>query len=36
MYFKPNKMTSSEIINKVDGFYNGANLIKIRIINKMK
>ena len=36
MYFRSNEMNSNEIINKFDGFYNGINIIKIRIINKIK
>ena len=36
MYFMSNDMNSNEIINKFDGFYNGTNIIKIGIVNKIK
>ena len=31
-----NKMNFSEILNKFDEFYNDINVIKIKIVNKMK
>ena len=31
-----NKINSSEILDKFDEFHNGINVIKTRIINKIK
>ena len=36
MYFRSNKINSNKIYDKYDRFYNDTNIIKIKIINKMK
>ena len=36
IYFRSNEMNSSKIHAKFDGFYNDINVIKIKIVNKMK
>ena len=36
MYFILNEMNFSEILDKLGGFWNNINVIKIKIINEMK
>ena len=36
MYFRLNKINFSEFYDKFVKFYNDTNIIKIKIINKMK
>ena len=36
MCFISNETNFNEILNKFDRFYNDKNIIKIRIINKMR